>query len=65
MKFSDDGKFLVTIGNMRECTVIVWEWPSGKLLGNSYSLDKLNEVNISRYTFDDDRLLEFSTVGRD
>lgn len=63
--FADNGKFLVSIGNFKECTVVVWEWPSGKMLASSYTLDKINDVKISDKCYSLERQIEFVTVGRD
>ena len=65
MVFTHDQKYLVSIGNHLECTVAIWDWPNGKLLSNTYTLDKLNEVKCSLYSFSNDRKFEFCTVGRD
>lgn len=46
MRLSDNGKFIVSIGNFRECTVCVWDFQFGKLKASSYTLDKLNDVAI-------------------
>lgn len=43
---SPNNKYLVSLGNFRECTVCVWEMQSGKLKGSSYTLDKLNDIAI-------------------
>jgi hypothetical protein len=32
---------------MKECTVAIWDWPSGSLLASSYTLDKINDVQVS------------------
>jgi WD repeat-containing protein 90 len=56
---------LVSIGNLRESTVAVWDVSSGKLLCSSYTLDKINDVKISESVGSYDRSLEFVTVGRD
>ena len=65
MVFSNDGKLLVTIGNFKECTVVVWEWPTGKIIASSYTLDKINDVKVSDKCYSLERQLEFVTVGRD
>ena len=59
-----NNKYLVSIGNFRECTVCVWELLSGKMKASSYTLDKLNDIAIMD-TCGEGRLLEFATVGRD
>lgn len=64
MRLSDNGKFIVSIGNFRECTVCVWDFQFGKLKASSYTLDKLNDVAILK-TAGEGKLLEFATVGRD
>lgn len=46
MRLSDNGKFIVSIGNFRECTVCVWDFQFGKLKASSYTLDKLNDIAI-------------------
>lgn len=63
MIFND--KHLLTVGNLKECTVAVWDWPSGSLLASSYTLDKINDVVFSEYSFSKERIFEFCTVGRD
>lgn len=65
LQFSPSGKHLVSIGNLKECTVAVWDWQNGKLLASSYTLDKITDLKISTRVFTQDRLLEFVTVGRD
>ncbi|KRX04875.1 WD40-repeat-containing domain [Pseudocohnilembus persalinus] len=65
LQFNENGKFLVSIGNFRECTVAVWSWPEGKLLASSYTMDKINDVKIADKCFSFDRNFEFVTVGRD
>lgn len=56
---------MISIGNHKECTVAVWDFLTGKLLATSYTLEQINDVKISKYTFAKERLLEFSTVGKD
>lgn len=64
MRLSDNGKFIVSAGNFRECTVCVWDFQLGKLKASSYTLDKINDVAISKVA-GEGKLLEFATVGRD
>jgi WD40 repeat protein len=45
--FSASRKHIVSIGNCKECTIAIWEWPSGKLLTSSYTLDRINDLKIS------------------
>jgi WD40 repeat protein len=45
-RVSDNAKYLVSIGNLRECTVCVWDFAFGKLKASSYTLDKLNDLAI-------------------
>ncbi|EGR29688.1 notchless, putative [Ichthyophthirius multifiliis] len=65
MTFSQNGKYLVTVGNFKECTVAVWEFQQGKLLANAYTLDRINDVKISQVQRQQETFLEFCTVGRD
>lgn len=65
LEFNENGKYLVSIGNFRECTVCVWDWPSGKLVTSSYTMDKINDMKIATKCFSYDRIFEFVTVGRD
>ena len=65
LAFTNDGKYLISIGNFRESTVAVWEFNSGKLLASSYTLDKINDVKVSSSCYMSDRTFEFCTVGRD
>lgn len=65
MVFTENSKYLISIGNFRECTVAVWDWPNGQLLASSYTLDKINDIQISQFQFSKERLIEFCTVGRD
>lgn len=44
MVFTANSKYLVTIGNFRECTVAIWDWPNGALLASSYTLDRINDL---------------------
>ena len=44
---SHDGKYLISIGNFRESTVAIWEFSSSKLITSSYTLDKINDIQIS------------------
>ncbi len=53
---------MVSIGNFKECTVAVWEFATGKLITTSYTLDKINDLRISVYVDNEDRLFEFCTV---
>jgi hypothetical protein len=43
---SKNNKYLVSIGNFRECTVCVWDFQTGKMKASSYTLDKLNDIAI-------------------
>ena len=63
-RLSDNGKYLVSIGNFRQCTVCVWDFTLGKLKASSYTLDKLNDVAILKVA-GEGKLLQFATVGRD
>ena len=63
-RLTENGKYLVSIGNFRECTVCVWDFTFGKLKASSYTLDKLNDVAICPAAMDN-HLLSFATVGRD
>lgn len=65
MAFAENGKYLLSVGNFKECTVAVWECATGKLLGSSYTLDKINDVKVCDAVFAHDRVFEFCTVGRD
>lgn len=65
ISFSSNRKYIVSIGNCKECTVAIWEWPSGKLLASSYTLDRINDVKISEIVHISENQLEFCTVGRD
>ena len=65
MVFTKDGSYLISVGNFRESTVAVWNFSTGKIITSSYTLDKINDIKISENTFASDRLLEFTTVGRD
>jgi hypothetical protein len=47
MVFTENSKFLITVGNYRECTVAVWDWQTKQLLASSYTLDKINDIHIS------------------
>lgn len=51
MFFSENGKHLVSIGNFKECAVCVWDWPSGKLIASSYTMDKINDVKVASKCF--------------
>lgn len=62
MTISKDSRYLVSIGNFRECTVCVWDTITGKLRASNYTLDKLNDIKISD---NPGKGLEFATVGRD
>ena len=64
IKLTDNSKFLVSIGNFRECTVCVWDFTFGKLKASSYTLDKCNDIALRNGMFEG-CLLEFATVGRD
>jgi WD40 repeat protein len=64
MCLSENGKYLISIGNFRECTVCVWELATGKLKASSFTLDKLNDVRAMDWA-SEGRNLEFATVGRD
>ena len=65
LTLTNDGKYLISVGNFRESTVAVWDFNSGKLLASSYTLDKINDVKVSSSVYMSDRVFEFSTVGRD
>ena len=63
-KLTDNNKFLLSVGNFRECTVCVWDFTFGKLKASSYTLDKVNDLALRSGMFEG-VLLEFATVGRD
>jgi WD40 repeat protein len=65
MVFTKDGSYLISVGNFRESTVAVWNFNTGKLITSSYTLDKINDIKISENTYSSERLIEFTTVGRD
>jgi len=65
IQFAPNNRFVVSIGNFKECTLCVWSWPLGQLLASSYSLDKLNDVKVSSRSINEEHLVEFVTVGRD
>jgi WD40 repeat protein len=44
LTFSENGKFLISVGNFKECSICVWDFPSGKLRASTYTLDKINDV---------------------
>lgn len=46
MRLNNTNKFMVSIGNFRECTVCVWDYQMGKLKASNCTLDKLNDVAI-------------------
>ena len=46
MRLNSTNKFLVSIGNFRECTVCVWDYQMGKLKASNCTLDKLNDIAI-------------------
>lgn len=46
IRLNDTNKYLVSIGNFRECTVCVWDYQISKLKASSCTLDKLNDVAI-------------------
>jgi hypothetical protein len=52
MRLSDNGKFIVSAGNFRECTVCVWDFQLGKLKASSYTLDKINDVAVLKVAGD-------------
>lgn len=43
----------------------MWDYITKKLVTSSYTLDRINDIKISKYTFSKERLIEFATVGRD
>lgn len=65
ISFSSNRKYIVSVGNCKECTLAIWEWPSGKLVTSSYTLDRINDLKISEIVNSPDNALEFCTVGRD
>jgi len=65
LAFAENGKYLLSVGNFKECTVAVWEYSTGKLLASSYTLDKINDIKVCDHVFAHDRVFEFCTVGRD
>lgn len=56
---------MLSIGNGKECTVVVWDYNSKKMLTSTYTLDRINDIRISKYVFSKERIFEFVTVGRD
>jgi hypothetical protein len=56
---------MISLGNGRECTIVVWDYTTKKLVTSSYTLDRINDIRISKYSFSKDRIIEFATVGRD
>ncbi len=64
MRLNSANKYMVSIGNFRECTVCVWDYQMGKLKASSCTLDKLNDIAIMEQATEG-RLLDFATVGRD
>ena len=63
LSFSADGRYLISVGNYRECTIGVWDPSSGQLIASSYTLTNINEVKVKPYTRSG--ILEFVTVGAD
>lgn len=53
MRVSNNSRFLVSIGNFRECTVSLWDLQTGKQKSSSYTLDKLNDLSISPFPCSD------------
>lgn len=62
---TEDNKYLLSIGNGKECTVVVWDYGSKKLLTSSYTLERINDVRLSKCSFSKERIFEFASVGRD
>lgn len=63
LTFSNDGKYLISIGNYRECTIAVWDVIEGGLVASSYTLTNINEVKIKLNA--PGANLHFTTVGGD
>lgn len=40
---------MISLGNGRECTVVVWDYAFKKLVTSSYTLDRINDIRISKY----------------
>lgn len=56
---------MISVGNGKECTVVVWDYNTKKLLASTYTLDRINDIRLSKYVFSKERIFEFATVGRD
>ena len=63
LAFSDDGKYLISAGNHRECVIAIWDYINGKLIESSYSLYNINQIKVKRDSTDYE--LEFCAVGSD
>ena len=61
--FSPDSRYLISVGNYRECTIGVWDPETGQLIASSYALTNINEVKVKPYVRHG--VLEFVTVGAD
>lgn len=61
--FSPDSRYLISIGNYRECTIAVWDPETGQLIASSYTLTNINEAKVKPYTRHG--VLEFVTIGAD
>ncbi|CAD8163025.1 unnamed protein product [Paramecium octaurelia] len=62
---TEDEKYLISVGNGKECTVVIWDFSTKKLITSSYTLDRINDIKLSKYSFSKERIIEFATVGRD
>ena len=59
MQYSRDDRFLVTIGDYRECSVAVWSTRDYSLLVTSFTMYPVHAVQWDPYTMN-----EFATVGQ-
>ena len=59
MQFSRDDRFLISIGDYRECSIAIWSTLDYSLLATSFTRYPIHAVKWDPYTMN-----EFTTVGQ-
>lgn len=60
LHFSRDDRFLISVGDYRECSVVIWGIKDYNVLTSSYAKTPIHDIAWDPYTMN-----EFVSVGQD